>query len=176
MRQKYCKKGLAIFRFFIQLASNAVAKKTEATHPKQPGTREQAGRTDRDRRPFFIANIPYQIEADWDSDFGPRLAGFPLNLMYTGVRGNGRDGGVESCSYWFDPGSYAQSSDKREMTYLPRVKSPYRVKVEYHKNGNFWRTLKYKSEILIVEAQGVDFEGAMVQTTLCGLQPDEPTD
>ena len=29
---------------------------------------------------YFIANIPHQIEADWDKRYA-HLAGFPLNVM-----------------------------------------------------------------------------------------------
>ena len=143
--------------------------------PKQWNeTEDEEG--ERDGDVLFLANIPIQIEASWDSDFAPRLAGFPPNLLYTGIqKANGRSS-VEGCCYWFDPGTYAEDSDKREMTYFPRVKSPYRVKVEYHKKGKLWRTLKYRGEELRVDAQGADFDRAMIQTTLVGLKPDEPID
>ena len=126
--------------------------------------------------PRFISNVPQQILADWDSTFGPRLAGFPLNLVYASVRNTESGNSLVSCCYWFDPSSYVEDMDKREMAYFPRVKSSYRVKVEYHKSGHFWRTLKYKGEQLVCEAQGPEFARAMIQATLVGVQPDEPVD
>lgn len=41
----------------------------------------------RTKRPSesFVANIPFQIEAEWNLSYA-YLAGFPLNLLYTGLR------------------------------------------------------------------------------------------
>ncbi|HET6180269.1 MAG TPA: hypothetical protein VFE61_25330, partial [Candidatus Sulfotelmatobacter sp.] len=57
-----------------------------------------------DREIVFIANIPQQIEADWNENYA-HLAGFPLNIMFTGVRqqADGSKRMVAAC-YWFDPG------------------------------------------------------------------------
>ena len=34
----------------------------------------------------FLAFIPHAIEADWDADWAPRLAGLPVNLCYGALR------------------------------------------------------------------------------------------
>lgn len=140
--------------------------------PKWPGFGSPASK----RAPLFMASIPHQIEAGWDSDFAPRLAGFPLNLKYTSVRRTGAGNRLVSCCYWFDPGSYCEDGEKRQMLYLPKVKSAYWVSVEYRKKDGFWHTLKYKDEELLCIASGPGFDRAMLQTTLIGLNPDEPID
>ena len=144
--------------------------------PKQPNSRRNTGINSAHGRTLFSANIPHQIERDWDDHFAPRLAGFPMNLLYTRVRKTEAGIRVDLCCYWFDPSSYAEDEEKREMIYVPGVASPYRVKVEYYKKRRLWRTLKYKGTELILEAQGSEFDKAMIHTTLCGLQPDEPID
>ncbi len=139
-------------------------------------TWELLTRAVRHRGPVFIETVPHQIEAEWDSTLAPRLAGFPVNLLYVSVRKHLFRKRIASCCYLFDPASYIEDSDKREMTYFPRMKSRSRVKVEYHKNKGSWETLKYKGDKLVALALGPEFDGAMMQTTVIGLQPDEPID
>jgi hypothetical protein len=125
---------------------------------------------------LFLANIPHQIEADWDDVYAPRLAGFPLNLLYTSVRKGEGGTFVASCCYWFDLDTYHEDADKRQITYFPRVKSTYRVEVQYRKRDGLWSTWKYDGEKLVAIAEGPGFDLAMVHTTLVGLQPNEPID
>lgn len=126
--------------------------------------------------PVFLMNVPHQIQADWDSDFAPVLAGFPVNILYSGIRQTQSGNDAVSCCYWFDPGTYAENDDSREMTYFPRVDSPYWVKVEYDKKAGLWRTAKHYGNKLVSAAQGPEFESAMMQTALAGLEPHEPID
>ena len=35
---------------------------------------------------LFTAFIPQQIDPSWDPEWGPKLAGFPLNLAYAKPR------------------------------------------------------------------------------------------
>lgn len=140
--------------------------------PKQPGIGSRAF----ERRIIFIACIPHQIEAEWDNNFAPRLAGFPLNLLYAGVRWTITGKRLRCCRYWFNPWSYSEDGDKREMLYLPKVKSAYWVSVEYHKKDSSWHTLKYKDDKLVYLFSGRDFDRTMFQTTAIGLRRDEPVD
>ena len=140
--------------------------------PKQRGSGSGASQG----KLLFIACIPHQIEAGWDNNFAPRLAGFPLNLLYAGVRWTITGKRLRSCCYWFNPRSYSENGDKREMLYLPKVKSAYWVSVEYHKKNGSWYTEKYKDDKLVCIASGPDFDRAMLQTTLIGLRRDEPVD
>ncbi len=126
---------------------------------------------------LFIANVPYQIEARWDDNWAPRLAGFPLNLLYTGIRKYRYGSRVESCCYWPDLGSFADDGERRSMNYIPRVKSGYWVRVEYDKQKGWWRTAKYsENKNVAVTIGGPEFDHAMMLTTVIGLQPDEPVD
>ena len=122
----------------------------------------------------FIANIPAQIEAHWNPRYA-YLAGFPLNLLYGGVRagdGEGHPRPTATC-YWFDPGTYREDEQVREMLYVPREESAYYVRVTLQKDTGVWTTYKYRGDTLICMASGPDFKTAMLHTTMVGRQADE---
>jgi hypothetical protein len=128
------------------------------------------------KEPFtFIANIPMPIEAEWNRQYA-YLAGFPLNLVYSGQRTAhaGEAPHVAAACYWFDPGTYREDEVIREMWYRPHEDSPYAIRVTVRKDTGEWDTFKYSGEELLYVAHGADFRSAMLQTTLVGLQPDEP--
>jgi hypothetical protein len=52
----------------------------------------------------FIACIPQEIDPSWHPEWGPKLAGFPLNLLYARTRNSDTGSNLESVIYWFDPG------------------------------------------------------------------------
>jgi len=124
---------------------------------------------------MFIANIPVQIEAEWDPRYA-HLVGFPLNLLYTGLRDSGGQDQARPAAacYWFDPGTYRENEQRREMLYLPREESPYYVRVTVRKDTGAWETCKYRGEELICAASGPNYETAMLHATLAGLESDEP--
>jgi hypothetical protein len=130
---------------------------------------------DSQEQTLFIANIPVQIEAEWNPRYA-HLAGFPLNLMYTGLRDvDGQDQARPAAAcYWFDPGTYREDELWREMLYLPREESPYYVRVTVRKDTGAWDTCKYRGEALICAASGPNYEIAMLHATLAGLESDEP--
>ena len=177
MRQN-CKKRLSILLNLLKDQYSSLLGKSKAPldRPAPEKPRRQTGIMTTDGRRVWIMNIPYQIEADCGDDLAHRLAGFPLNIMYTGFRRSRLGGRLEACCYWFDPGSYLEDDKKREMNYRPRFKSPFWIKVEYDKTRKFWQTLKYRHEDLLVMAEGTGFYAAMKHTTLPGLEPDELTD
>jgi hypothetical protein len=123
----------------------------------------------------FIANIPIQIEARWNREFA-YLAGFPLNLVYSGQRAAhaGEAPHVAAACYWFDPGTYREDELIREMLYRPNGESPYSVRVTVRKDTGVWETFKLCGDQLLYVAHGPNFDTAMFQTTLVGLCPDEP--
>src|ERR1700691_1693756 len=53
----------------------------------------------------FIAFIPQQIDPSWHEEWGPKLAGFPLNLAYGRARNSEAGTNLESVIYWLDPAS-----------------------------------------------------------------------
>jgi len=122
-----------------------------------------------------FANIPVQIEADWDPryDF---LAGFPLNLLYSGVRISDADAQpyVAAACYWFDPRTYREDDEIREMRYRPRERSPYHVRIVVRKRTGAWETFKYRDDVLVFQSSGPEFRGVMIATTAVGLRSDEP--
>jgi hypothetical protein len=128
-----------------------------------------------DEHPHIFMPIPHQIEAEWNPNYA-YLAGFPLNLMYIGMR-EGDDGArLVSCTYWFDPGTYCEQAQRRMMDYFRTRESPYWVRVSCDSNGSGWETNKYRNGEVICIAHGAEFETAMMQATLIGLRPDEPVD
>ena len=124
----------------------------------------------------FLVELPCQIEPEWHETWGPPLAGFPVELVYVGVW-SGKDGSgkptVVKARYVFDPGSFLDDTEKKEMRYNPRLPSEYYVVVTWEKVAARWRTRKFHGNRLIAEATGATFEGAMIQTLLVGLQPNE---
>jgi len=119
----------------------------------------------------FVASIPGRIEAEWNRNYA-HLAGFPLNLVYLGVRPPTSGGGpprLVSACYWFDPGTYREDETTRELWYVAREESPYRVRVRHHPRTGAWETGKYRADALVASAEGPDFDHAMIQTTLVGL-------
>jgi hypothetical protein len=120
----------------------------------------------------FLAFIPHAIEADWDSDWASRLAGFPVNLCYGGLR---RAGSV-CATYYFDPGSFRETEINRSMRYFLRPESEFWVEVIIQKRDAAIETRKYRGLQLVCSAHGTDFRPAMIHATLTGLEPSEPTD
>ena len=121
----------------------------------------------------FTALIPQQIDPSWHPEWGPRLAGFPLNIAYL-KRGNSDTGSsVESVVYWLDPGTYREDSDHREICYFTKHPNSFRVRVIHDRGNGKWRTEKFRGDILVCLAAGATFDQAMVQTTMVGAESDE---
>jgi hypothetical protein len=121
----------------------------------------------------FIANIPHQIEADWNPRYA-HLAGFPLNIMFTRIRKQpgGTPHTIAAC-YWFDPGTYQEDEATRRMTYASRTDCSYHVEVIINKQAGFIESRKYKGKKLISQSHGDSFDQAMVHATLRDVEPDE---
>jgi len=124
----------------------------------------------------FVACVPHQIEADWDEKWGPLLAGFPVNIMYACVQRAESDQsemlGITAC-YEPDLATFRETKKTRTMTYCNSEGGTYRVRVVLSKASGRPETFKYKGEKLVARASGRDFESAMVQTTLVGIEKDE---
>jgi hypothetical protein len=123
----------------------------------------------------FIANLPQAIEADGNDEY-PHLAGFPLNIMFTGIRQqpDGSNRMVAAC-YWFDPGTYREDKAKKQMTYVSRKDSHYHMKVILKRTGVI-ETRKYRGKRLICQATGNTFENALIHATMSGMEWDERED
>jgi hypothetical protein len=120
--------------------------------------------------PDFLAFIPHAIEPHWDNDWAPRLSGFPINIVYAArIEGVG----LAQATYVFDPGTFGESKQSRQMRYRSTVDSNFSVVVVLNREGRM-ETFKYRESELICEASGPDFRTAMIHTTARGLEPDEP--
>jgi len=97
---------------------------------------------------LFVACIPHEIDATVDGDWGPRLAGFPLNIAY--VRGLNRkapsNSQLETVLYWFDSETYREDSEHREMFYFTNHRNGYHVRVVFNKSRSSWQTDKFNGD------------------------------
>jgi hypothetical protein len=122
--------------------------------------------------PDLLACIPHAIETHWDNVWAPRLAGFPVNIVYAAkIEGVG----LAQAKYVFDPGTFVDGAQSRQMRYRPEVDSDFSVLVVLYRDGGI-DTFKYRGSELICEASGPDFRTAMIHTTACGLALDEAID
>jgi hypothetical protein len=120
--------------------------------------------------PSFLACIPHVIESHWDNVWAPRLAGFPVDIVYA-ARIDGV--GLVQATYVFDPGTLIEGEQTRQMRYRPTIESDFSVLVVFHPEGRV-ETFKYLGSELICQASGPDFQTAMTHTTLGGIATDEP--
>jgi hypothetical protein len=122
----------------------------------------------------FLGCIPHQIEADWDEKWGPLLAGFPLNIQYAAVipRTN-KEPAIITALYEPDLDTFRETETARKITYINTRGGNFRVEVILQKGSSRLDTFKYEGEKLIAEATGSDFDGAMLQTTMIGIQKTE---
>ncbi|MGA8104120.1 MAG: hypothetical protein WB869_18315 [Candidatus Acidiferrales bacterium] len=90
------------------------------------------------------------------------------------MKGRNSDAGsnLGSVIYWFDPGTYLEDSDHREMCCFTKDPNGYRVRVIYHQDRGNW-TERFRGDQLICWAAGPTFDGAMIQTTMVGAGPNE---
>ncbi len=88
----------------------------------------------------FLAFIPQAIESHWDNVWAPRLAGFPVNIVYAAsIEG----GGLARATYVFDPGTLVDGAHSRQMRYRPAIASDFSVLVKLHQDGGI-DTFKYR--------------------------------
>ena len=120
--------------------------------------------------PSFLACIPHAIESHWDKVWAPRLAGFPVNIVYAArIAGVG----LAQATYVFDPGTFIECEQTRQMRYRPTIECGFSVLVVLHPEGRI-ETFKYCGSELICEACGPDFRTAMIHTAAGGIAIDEP--
>jgi len=120
--------------------------------------------------PGFLACIPHVIEPHWDNVWAPRLAGFPVDIVYA-ARIEGL--GLAEATYVFDPGTFIKGEKTRQMRYRPTIESDFSVLVKLRPEGRI-ETFKYRASELICEACGPDFRTAMIHTTAIGFTSGEP--
>jgi hypothetical protein len=121
--------------------------------------------------------LPVPIQPFWDEKYSPVLAGFPVQLVYIGVRPRNdetRKPIVMRAYYRFDPGSFFEDESLKELRYLPSLPSDFRVDVAWEKKSSRWRTCKLEGNRPLSYVVGEDFKAVMTETLASGLHPDEP--
>ena len=117
-----------------------------------------------------LAFLPHAIEPHWDNVWAPRLAGFPVNIVYAArIEGVG----LAQATYVFDPSTFVDGEQSRQMRYRPTIDSDFSVLVVLHREGRI-EIFKYRGSELICEASGPEFRTAMIHTTAGGFAPDGP--
>jgi hypothetical protein len=121
--------------------------------------------------------LPCPIQPFWEEKYSPVLAGFPVQLVYVGVRPRNdetRKPIVVKSPYSFDPGTFFKSTSGKEMRYPSTLSSVFYVDVIWKKSARRWNTFKCKGNELLFHATGRNFEQAMKNTLAAGLHSDEP--
>lgn len=123
----------------------------------------------------FFAFLSRQIEeGDFEKKWWPLLDGLPLNILYfSASQGQNKSPAVVSALYEPDLTTFRGTDTTRELTYFNKLGRNCRVRVVLKKAGGM-ETFKYKGEKLIASASGHDFASAMTQTTMIGIQENEP--
>jgi hypothetical protein len=121
--------------------------------------------------------LPCPIQPFWDEKYSPVLVGFPVQLVYVGVRprnDNTQKLIVMKSRYSFDPATFFETSNGKEMRYPSQLSSVFYVDVLWEKSSGRWETFKCQGNEVLFHATGKDFEQAMKNTLAAGLHPDEP--
>jgi hypothetical protein len=88
--------------------------------------------------PDFLAFIPHAIKPQWDNDWAPRLAGFPINIVYAArIEGVG----LAQATYVFDPSTFVDGEQSKQVRYRPTIDSDFSVLVVLHREGRIELTL-----------------------------------
>jgi hypothetical protein len=125
----------------------------------------------------FVCLLPHTIDPAWSDPVSP-LAGFPLNISYVGLAVNDPLLGpqpVAAC-YWFQPDTYSEDDQSRHLSYLPRKQSQFRVELTWSRHEHCWQGRKFKGTELLRLSQGPELQRFILQTEMCGPEPDEPTE
>jgi len=146
-----------------------------AAHPNHHALPECQKLIDAIRAGGFVCLLPQVIEPSWGGP-APLLAGFPLNVSFTGLQSHIRQRPrLVVASYWFDPTTYREDGDVRAMSYRPNPPTAYRVELIYWKKKGQWEGRKYRANQPLLTANGSELQRFIVQLTQCGISPDEPT-
>ena len=104
--------------------------------------------------------------AYWPNLFHAPLFGVVSSAPPRGV-------GLAEATYVFDPSTFIEGKQTRQMRYRPTTESNFSVPVTLLPEGRI-ETFKYRASELICEACGPDFRTAMIHTTAIGFTPGEP--
>ena len=121
--------------------------------------------------------LPSPIQPFWDEKYSPVLAGFPVQLVYIGVRRRNDETCkpiVMKARYSFDPGSFFENGSEKELRYVSSIPSDFHVDVGWEKKSKRWRICKLEGSRPLSFAMGEDFDVVMREILAVGLHSNEP--
>jgi len=99
------------------------------------------------------------------------LAGFPLDLVFTGTL-NSKNGDeplqIVSSMYEFDFATFYEDTEKRQMSYRSRSNAEYRVEVIIHREPALIEVSKFRGEAPLWHATGATIDAAIALATSNG--------
>jgi hypothetical protein len=119
----------------------------------------------------FAAMIPFTLKeviSDWQPEWPEILKEFPRNLLFA------NSGELRGVLYEPDFQTFSDKNDTAKLTYRTVVPSDFCVRVVVNKSSGTVETRKYVGRDLIRLSHGPDVKGAMMMTTMHGVDPNEP--
>jgi hypothetical protein len=118
---------------------------------------------------FLITSLlSRKSKPGWDEKYAPLLAGFPLDLIFSGTlkQENGDEPlQIVSSVYHFDFATFVQDPEKRQLTYRSRTNSEYRVEVLIYRYKPVIEVSKFRGENQLWHATGATLDAAIAEAT-----------
>jgi hypothetical protein len=118
---------------------------------------------------FLITSVmARKTQPGWDEKYAPMLAGFPLDLIFSGTlkQENGDEPlQIVSSVYHFDFATFAEDPEKRQMTYRSSANSEYRVEVVVYRYKQMIEVSKFRAETQLWRATGETLDAAIAEAT-----------
>jgi hypothetical protein len=137
---------------------------TVSAQKREPLTSEPATRG-------FVAMVPRMLReviTDWQPEWPETLKDFPRNILFANY------GELRGVLYEPDFSTFSENADTSTLTYRTVVPSDFTVTVMVTKSSGTVQTHKYKGGELIRLASGHNLKGAMMMTTMHGIERNEP--
>jgi len=178
-RNRPSKSPRSLDRFVVSLLMHFSRKELciMPAHPSEHTPNDYQKYIEAIRAGGFVCLFPQLIDPSWHSP-ARLLAGFPLNVCYTGLSEqstNCQCPALVVASYWFDPATYREDKEVRAMSYRANPPSAYHVELIYWKKKQQWDGSKYRDDELLLTANASELHRFIIQLTVCGLSPGEPT-
>ncbi len=118
---------------------------------------------------FLLTSVlSRKTQPGWDEKYAPLLAGFPLDLIFSGTlkQENGDEPlQIVSSVYHFDFATFVQDPEKRQMTYRSRANSEFRVEVVIYRYKPAIEVSKFRGETQLWHATGATLDAAIAEAT-----------
>lgn len=119
----------------------------------------------------FVAMVPFTLKeviCDWQPEWPDALKEFPRNILFA------NSGELRGSLYEPDFATFLKESEIAELTYRTVMPSEFTVKVVVNEASGAVETHKCEGDELVRLSHGPDVKGAMMMTTMHGIDPHEP--